>query len=106
MATQMYLNLAVKDLKKTKDFFSKLGFTYNQMFTDEKAASMIINDDCFVMLLEEPFFKTFLKNKEIADATKSTEAMIAISADSREAVDKIYDKAIAGGATETRPAQD
>lgn len=57
MATQLFINLAVKDVKKTMDFFSKLGFTFNMQFTNENAACMIINDEAFVMLLRESFLK-------------------------------------------------
>lgn len=105
MATKMFVNFAVKDLKNTMDFFSKLGFLYNPQFTDDNAACMVINDDCSVMLLAEAFFKTFTK-KELVDAHKSTEALIAISADSKDKVNEILDKALAMGATEVREPQD
>ncbi|HEY5535629.1 MAG TPA: VOC family protein [Ignavibacteria bacterium] len=105
MATKMFINLAVKDLKQTMDFFSKLGFLYNPQFTDDNAACMVINDDCSVMLLAEAFFKTFTK-KELVDAHKSTEVLTAISADSKDKVNEILDKALAMGATEAREPQD
>ncbi|HEY5122520.1 MAG TPA: VOC family protein [Ignavibacteria bacterium] len=105
MATKMFINLAVKDLKQTMDFFSKLGFLYNPQFTDDNAACMVINDDCSVMLLAEAFFKTFI-NKELVDAHKSTEVLTAISADSKDKVNEILDKALAMGATEAREPQD
>jgi len=105
MATQMFVNLPVKDLKETRDFFSGLGFSYNPQFSDENAASMIINEDCFVMLLAEPFFKGFTK-KELVNAHKSTEAILAISADSKEGVNAMLKKALSMGATETREAHD
>jgi len=101
----MFINLAVKDLKQTMDFFSKLGFLYNPQFTDDNAACMVINDDCSVMLLAEAFFKTFTK-KELVDAHKSTEVLTAISADSKDKVNEILDKALAMGATEAREPQD
>lgn len=103
MAKQIYVNLPVKNLEKTKAFFSKLGFEYNLQFTNEKGACMIVDDNIFVMLLQEEFFKTFTK-KEIADATKTTEVLIAISAESREKVDETVNKAIeAGGSTYSDP---
>jgi predicted lactoylglutathione lyase len=105
MATKMFVNFAVKDLKNTMDFFSKLGFLYNPQFTDDNAACMVINDDCSVMLLAEAFFKTFTK-KELVDAHKSTEVLTAISADSKDKVNEILDKALAMGATEAREPQD
>jgi len=105
MTTKIFVNLPVKDLNKTMDFFTKLGFTFNSQFTDEKAACMVVGDDIFVMLLTEPFFKTFTK-KEGADATKSTEAIIALSAESREKVDELVNKAIAAGGTTPNDKQE
>jgi predicted lactoylglutathione lyase len=98
MATQIFVNLPVKDLNKSVDFFTKLGYSFNPQFTDEKATCMIISDTIYVMLLVEPFFKSFIK-KDVADATQVSEALICLSADSREAVDDLVDKAIAAGAT-------
>ncbi len=66
MTTKIFVNLPVKDLNKTVEFFTKLGFKFNPQFTDENATCMIIGDDIFVMLLVEKFFKTFTKN-EICD---------------------------------------
>lgn len=105
MAKQIFVNLPVKDLGKTRDFFSKLGFTFNEQFSDENAACMVIDDNIFSMLLTEPFFKTFI-NKEVADATKTAEAIISLSAGSREEVDEMVRKAVAGGGTITKDAQD
>ena len=100
MATKIFVNLPVKDLNKTVEFFTKLDFKFNPQFTDEKAACMIVGEDIFVMLLVEEFFKTFTK-KAIADASRSTEVIIALSADSREAVDALVHKAFAAGAAES-----
>ena len=100
MATKIFVNLPVKDLQKAIEFFTKLGFSFNPQFTDENATCMIISEDIFVMLLVEKFFKTFTK-KEIADTSRFTEAIIALSADSREKVDELVDKAFAAGATES-----
>jgi uncharacterized protein len=105
MATKIFVNLPVKDLDKSKQFFSKLGFTFNQQFTNEKAASMVISEDIFVMLLTENFFKTFTK-KEVADATKSTEAIICLSAESREKVDEMVSNAIAAGGSAPNSKQE
>ncbi len=105
MATKIFVNLPVKDLEKTKEFFTKLGYTFNPQFTDDKAACMIIGEDIFIMLLIEEFFKSFTK-KEIADATKSTETIICLSADSREKVDEMVSKAIAAGGSSPNPKQD
>jgi predicted lactoylglutathione lyase len=106
MAKQIFINLPVKDLKKTMAFFKKLGFTFNMQFTDDKAACMIIGENMYAMLLLEKFFKTFT-NKEIADAKKSTEVLIAIDAESRKAVDEMIKKAVeAGGSTYRNPQDD
>lgn len=105
MATKIFVNLPVKDLNRSVAFFTKLGFTFNAQFTDENATCMVVGEDIFVMLLVEKFFKTFTK-KEIADATKSTEVIIALSAESRQKVDEMVNKAIAAGATTPNEKQD
>lgn len=105
MATKIFVNLPVRDLNKTIEFFTKLGFTFNPQFTDENATCMIVGEDIFVMLLVEKFFKTFTK-KEICDTTKNTEVIVALSAESREKVDQMTTKAIEAGGRETRERQD
>ena len=101
----MFLNLPVKDLNKTIEFFTKLGFTFNPRFTDENATCMIVGKDIFVMLLAERFFKTFTK-KEICDTARYTEAIIALTAESREKVDQMISKVIEAGGRESREPQD
>ncbi len=105
MATKIFVNLPVKDLNKTIAFFTKLGFTFNPQFTDENAACMIVGEDIFVMLLVDKFFKTFTK-KEICDTTKDTEVIVALSAESREKVDRMINKVIEAGGREPREPQD
>jgi predicted lactoylglutathione lyase len=105
MATKIFVNLPVKDLNKSVDFFTKMGYTFNPQFTNENATCMIISEEIYTMLLVEPFFKTFTK-KEICDTGKSIEAIIALSADSRTEVDELVNKAIAAGGTEPKEAQD
>lgn len=103
MASKIFVNLPVKDLRKSIDFFTKLGFTFNPQFTDESATCMIISDNIFAMLLVEARFKDFTK-KAIADATKSTEVLIAIDAETRDHVDKMVKSAVeAGGALYAEP---
>ena len=96
MATQMFVNLPVKDLARTKEFFAKLGFTFNPQFSDENAACMVVSDQNFVMLLTEAYFKQFTP-KPITDATKSTEVLVALSREDRDAVTDIVAKAVAAG---------
>lgn len=105
MATQIFVNLAVKDLNKSVEFFTKLGYTFNPQFTDEKATCMIISDNIYVMLLTRPFFQTFTK-KEIIDAHKAIECTIALSAESKDAVNEMVQKAAAAGATIPNEASD
>ena len=105
MITNIFVNLPVKDLNKTVEFFTKLGFTFNPQFTDENATCMIVGNDIFVMLLVEKFFKTFTK-KEISDTTKNTEAIVALSAQSREEVDQMMEKVLGAGGREARDPQD
>lgn len=96
MATQIYVNLPVKDLEKSKEFFTKLGFSFNPRFTDDKNACLVLGENIFVMLLAEPFFQTFTK-KKLCDAKTHIEVIIAIDADSREQVDVLVGKAISAG---------
>lgn len=105
MAKQLYLNLPVKDLDKSVEFFTALGFSFNPDFTDENATCMIVNDDAFVMLLKEGFFSTFT-SKPIADTTGSTEAIMAFSVESRQAVDETVRKALTAGGRPSQEAQD
>lgn len=96
MATQIFVNLPVKDLPKSIAFFTHLGFSFNPQFTDETAACMIIADRIYAMLLTHPKFREFTK-KDIADATKTTEVLIALDAENREAVQDLMRKAIEAG---------
>ena len=105
MATKIFVNLPVKDLQRSMDFFTAIGYTINHQFTNEKAACVVISDDIYAMLLTEPFFQTFTK-KEIVDAKRSTECIICLSADSREGVDELLDKALKSGGTANREPQD
>lgn len=92
----IFVNLPVKDLEKTKDFFSKIGFEFNEQFTDKNAACLVIGDNIFAMLLTEDYFKTFTK-KDLSNAANTTEVILALSAESREQVDDIVNAALAAG---------
>jgi predicted lactoylglutathione lyase len=105
MKTSIFVNLPVKDLDKAKEFYTKLGYTINEQFTDETAASVVISDTVYVMLLTYAKFKEFT-NKEIVDAKASTEVLLALSFESKEAVDEVMKKALEAGGTETRKPQD
>ena len=105
MSRLIFVNLPVRDLQKSMAFFSALGFTYNQQFTDDKAASMIISDKAFVMLLSEPFFRGFTKN-ELCDTSRYTETLLALSCESKEEVDQMVQKAIEAGGRHAMDATD
>lgn len=98
MSRQMFVNLPVKDLDRSVAFFTRLGYTFDPRFTDANATCMIVGTDCFVMLLVEPFFQSFITTP-ISDARKATEVIIAISLEDRAAVDAHVDAALAQGAT-------
>lgn len=93
---KIFVNLAVKDLKRSMEFFRGLGFEFNLQFTDETAACMVISEHNYAMLLTEPKFAIF-NPKELCDSRKSTEVLIALDCDSREAVEDMVKKAVAGG---------
>jgi uncharacterized protein len=105
MNTKIFVNLPVKNLERSKDFFSNLGYNFDAQFTDEKAACLVIDENINAMLLTEDFFKSFTK-KEITDTEKASEAIVALSVDRRENVDAIVNKALAAGASTTNGKQD
>lgn len=106
MAKQIFVNLPVKDLRRSMEFFKSLGFAFNPQFTDSKAACMVINDgSIYAMLVTEEFFKTFTK-KPIADASKTTEVLIALDAESRDEVNDLVGKAVAAGGSVYREPED
>jgi hypothetical protein len=103
MAKQLFVNLPVKDLNRTIEFFTKLGFTFNPQFTDETATCMVVSEDIYVMLLTHEKFKVFTP-KEICDATRFTEVLISLTCDSRSEVDRLVSLAVeAGGSTYNEP---
>ena len=105
MPSKIFVNLPVVDLDKSKAFFGTLGYTFNAQFTDETAACMVISDDIYAMLLTEAKFRDFTK-KPIADAHQTTEVLIALSVDSKDAVNKLVDAAVKAGGSEARDPQD
>lgn len=106
MPRMMFLNLPAQDLTKSVAFFASLGFEFNEQFTDDTAACMVVSEQTFVMLLATPFFATFT-TKEVADAGTSTEAIIGVSAQSRQEVDVLVDQALAlGGGAGKAPSDD
>jgi predicted lactoylglutathione lyase len=105
MPTKIFVNLPVKDLDRSMEFFKKLGFSFNPQFTDETAACMVISDDIYAMLLTHKKFGEFTK-KKIVDATEMTEVLIALSQESRAEVDRFADAALAAGGKAAREPKD
>jgi predicted lactoylglutathione lyase len=102
---RIFVNLAVRDLKRSMDFFGKLGFSFNPQFTDDRAACMIVSEDAYVMLLSETFFQTFTR-KMLCDTSKYAEGLFALSCSSRAEVDEMVKKAVAGGGKHAMEPQD
>ena len=96
-ARKLFVNLPVRDLKRSVEFFTKLGFTFNPQFTDDTGTCMIVSDEAFVMLLEDSRFRDFTR-KQIADTSTHTEALFAITCESRAEVDGMMETALAAGA--------
>jgi len=105
MHDQIFVNLPIKDLPRSVKFFESLGYTFNPQFTDENATCMVLGENLFAMLLVESYFRTFT-DKDVGDAHRTKEVLLAVPVANREAVDALVDKALAAGAKEPRPAQD
>jgi predicted lactoylglutathione lyase len=105
MSTKIFVNLPVKDLDRAVDFFTRLGYSFNPMFTDETATCMIISDDIYVMLLTEEKFRDFTP-KAICDTSRYTEVLVALTAESREAIDETVRQAVAAGGSTYNEPQD
>ncbi len=102
---QIFVNLPIKNMERSKAFFTSLGFSFNPQFTNEQGACMVISPNISIMLLVEPFFQTFT-NKPISDATRSTEVLICLSCESRAEVDSLVKNAIVAGGTSPNAPQD
>lgn len=98
MSTKIFVNVPVKDLEISMAFFTAIGFTINPQFTDETAACVVISEDIYAMILTHAKFKEFT-TKEIADAAKTSEVIIALSLDSKEKVNELVNTALRSGAT-------
>ncbi|MDU7469884.1 MAG: VOC family protein [Serratia marcescens] len=105
MATQIFVNLPVRDLPASMAFFTRLGFTFNPQFTDDTAACMVVSDTIYVMLLTHDKFRGFTPNP-IGDAKQATEVLVCLSQPSRAAVDELVRKAVAGGGNTYHPPRD
>lgn len=102
---KIFVNLPVRDLAESKDFYSRLGFTFNPQFTDDTAACMIVSEEAYVMLLTESFFQRFT-NKAICNTATHTEGLLAVSCASRADVDTMVTTAVAAGGSHVLEPQD
>lgn len=105
MPTQIFVNIPVKDLKRSMDFFASLGYQFNKQFTDERAACLVISDRIYFMLLLEKFFNTFTP-KRIIDTRTEVEVINCLMVDNRMEVDELVDKAFKAGAKKSRDPED
>ena len=105
MSRMIFVNLPISDLEKSKTFYTALGFSINPQFSDDTAACVVVSDTIFLMILTHPKFDSFL-TKPRADTSKTTSALIALSCDSRAAVDTMTDAALKSGGSEPKPASD
>lgn len=105
MNQKIFVNLPVKNIEKTRAFFSSLGYSFNPQFSNDNALCMVISEHIFAMLLAEPFFQTFTR-KPVADASKGTEVLVCLSCDSRAEVDALVAKAVAAGGKTPNPPVD
>lgn len=101
---QIYVNLPVKDVEKTREFWTKIGFSINEQITDEKAVCVMMNDNIQIMFLQEEYFQTFSERQVPKGDT--TQVLVAIGLDSREEVDQVVNAAVANGAYQHEEAQD
>ncbi|MBV8685671.1 MAG: VOC family protein [Alphaproteobacteria bacterium] len=105
MSKLIFVNLPVADLGRSIAFYEAIGATKNPIFSDETAACMVISDVIHVMILTHDKFRQFTP-RAVADARSATEVLLCLSAESRQAVDDITEKALAAGGAEVRPAED
>jgi len=101
---QIYVNLPVKDVQKTKEFWTKLGFPTNDEMSNDKSVCVVMNDNTYVMFLTEEFFQTF--SERPVPKGDTTQVLVAISLDTREEVDHMVNTAVANGATQHEEPQD
>ena len=104
MVNSLFVNLPIANLKKSVEFFTGLGFTFNPQFTDEQSTCMIVNDNIFIMLLEHAKFESFIEKKIAPSDT--AEAIFGLSCDSAEDVRTLCEKAFTLGARKVNEPED
>jgi predicted lactoylglutathione lyase len=105
MHKQIFVNLAVSDLPKSKQFFESLGLAFNPQFSSDQGACLVLGDNLFAMLLVKDFFKSFTA-KPLCDPRANTEVLVCLSCESRDEVDALVSKARSAGGTVPRKPQD
>lgn len=105
MVGNIFINLSVKDLEKSKAFYTALGFKINPQFTNESGACVVMGENIFLMILVPEFFQSFTP-KKICDTATTVECLNSFSVESREEVDALCEKAIAAGGTKAGLDQD
>lgn len=105
MHKQIFVNLAVKDLARTRAFFESLGYRFAPAFSNDQGACLVLGEHLHAMLLTEPFFQGFT-DKTPCDTTRSTEVLLCLSCESRAEVDALVAKAVAAGGRAPRAPQD
>ena len=105
MKSQIFINLPVKELERSLNFYTKMGFTNNPQFSDDSGKCMVFSDEIFVMLLTHEKFKAFI-TRPITDVSKTTSALFSISVESLDRVNEISDNALSGGGKEPVEAKD
>ena len=103
--SQMFVNLPIRDMARSRAFYDALGYRFNPQFTNDQGAALVLGENLFAMLLVEPFFQTFTR-KTIVDAHHSVEVLVCLSCSSREEVDDLVRKAQTAGGTVPNTPQD
>ena len=102
---KLFVNLAVDDLDRSVAFFTGLGFEFDACFTDSTATCMLVGEDAYFMLLVKDRFADFTSNA-LCDPRTHTEGIFALTAESRQAVDELADRALATGGSPAADPQD
>jgi uncharacterized protein len=105
MHSQIYVNLPVSDLAKSRVFFESLGYQFNPQYSNDKGACLVLGENLFAMLLTHDFFKSFI-DRPIADAKQATGVLVCVSCQDRAQVDALVSKAVASGGSVPRAAVD
>jgi uncharacterized protein len=101
MPQMIFINLPVADVDTSRKFFTELGYSFNERFSDQNALCLVISDTIHAMLLRREFFQTFTP-REVVDAHQASEALLGLSAESRQEVDTLVDAALRAGGSEVR----